>query len=109
MGPSSVACMKRSPSPRMNSPQHIACFVLARLPDSLDGRRHILNHLVTAFPSLPEPRRLLALLDQHIQAQRELVFTDAEAERGHPRLGDRPLASGSGRLGDKTATRGDGR
>lgn len=91
----------------MTSTQRIVCFVLARLPDSLDGRHTILSDLVGTFPDATEPWRLLALLDRHLAAQRELVFTESEeSERGHPRLGDRPLAGGSGRLGDKTATRG---
>lgn len=93
----------------MNSPQRIVCFVLARLPDSMEIRHGVLNDLVQTFPDCPEPRRLLALLDQHLAAQRELVFEDAEtgdAMRGHPRLGDRFLARGSGRLGDKVAQKG---
>lgn len=90
----------------MTSAQRILCFVLARLPDSVDARHAVLTDLMEVWPEAREPRRLLVLLDQHLAAQRELVFDASEsAERGHRRLGDRPINRGSGRLGDKTATR----
>ena len=94
----------------MNPARRIQCFVLARLPDSVERRHEVLSDLVEVFPGAQEPRRLLALLDSHIAAQRELVFADGDSEiRGHPRLGDRPLARGSGRLGDKAGQRGGAR
>ena len=82
----------------------------SRQNGKLGGRPRRKPKPLEVFPGAHEPRRLLALLDSHIAAQRELVFADEDSEiRGHPRIGDRPLARGSGRLWDKAGQRGGAR
>jgi hypothetical protein len=86
----------------------LIAFVVDRLPDSISERRAILNALRRVFPKADEPTHLIASLDAHVVAQRELAlaYEAPGFARGSGRLGDHPLERGSGRLGDDSRERG---
>lgn len=70
----------------------LAPTLLGALPDGIEQRVEFLTAILRVMPASHPARRsaaeLLAHLDKHLLAQRELVF---EAQRGGSRLGDNPV------------------